>query len=105
MKISSNFNLKKVIENEIYDVDYGVLTKGSNTTVEVLFKDVEHLLVKATCGCTTPEIVLLPEGGFNLVIKYDNNKMGIINQAVTERVLDKNNNELVVTFRLKGQIV
>lgn len=105
MKITSNFNLTKVVENEIYDIDYGNLAKGSHTKVEVKFEDVDHLVVRASCGCTTPEIILLPEGGFSLIVSYDSNKVGVINQSVVERVLDKNKKELVVTFRLRGTIV
>lgn len=105
MKITSNFNLTKVVENEIYDIDYGNLAKGAYTKVEVKFEDADHLVARASCGCTTPEIILLPEGGFSLVISYDSNKVGVINQSVIERVLDKNKKELVVTFRLKGTIV
>ena len=52
-----------------------------------------------------PTIELLPEGGFNLIVSYDNQKLGVINQAIWERVVDENNNQKLITFNLKGTIV
>lgn len=105
MKIESTFNLKENTENLDYDINYGVIKKGSNTKVVIKFSDVNHMTVTKSCGCTMPKIELLPEGGFNLIIEYDNQKVGVISQAVWERVVDEKNEQRLITFNLKGTIV
>ena len=52
-----------------------------------------------------PTIQLSPEGGFTLTIEYDNQKVGVISQAVWERVVDEKNEQRLITFNLKGTIV
>ena len=105
MKIESQFKLIQNVENENYDINFGTIKKGSNTKVEIKFSDVNHLNVTKSCGCTMPEVVLLPEGGFSLFITYDNQKIGVISQFVLERVLNSNNEQKLITFNLKGTII
>jgi len=105
MKIESKFNLVQNVENESYDINFGTIKKGADTKVVIKFSDVNHLSVTKSCGCTMPTIALLPEGGFNLIIEYDNQKIGVISQVVLERVVDNKNEQKVVTFHLKGTIV
>lgn len=105
MKITSNFNLKENVENQDYEINYGTIKKGSDTKVIVTFSDVSHIVVTKSCGCTMPKIELLPEGGFNLIIEYDNQKVGVISQAVWESTLNNRGEQVVTTFHLKGTIV
>ena len=104
MKIESSFKLVENVKNENYDINYGTIKKGSNTKVSIKFEDVNHFSVAKSCGCTMPIVELLPEGGFNLYIEYDNQKEGVISQAVWERVVDNENNQKLITFNLKGKI-
>lgn len=105
MKIESKFKLKENVENLDYDINFGTIKKGTDTKVVINFSDVNHLSVTKSCGCTMPTIQLLPEGGFTLTIEYDNQKVGVISQAVWERVVDEKNEQRLITFNLKGTIV
>jgi hypothetical protein len=105
MKIESQFNLVQNTENENYDINFGTIKKGTDTKVVIKFNEVNHLSVTKSCGCTMPTIELLPEGGFTLTIEYDNQKIGVISQAVWERVLNNKNEQKLITFNLKGTIV
>lgn len=105
MQITSKKNLQEVVKNEVYDINFGTISKGSDTEIIINFKDVSHVAVAKSCGCTMPTIELLPEGGFNLKITYDNNKIGVINQFVVETVIDTENKQSQITFNLKGTIL
>ena len=107
MKITnkSKFNFTENTENVDYTLNLGVLKKGSDTKAIINFQDVNHLVVNKSCGCTLPTVELLPEGGFNLCIEYDKNKVGVISQAVWERVLIETGEEKLITIHLKGTIV
>jgi hypothetical protein len=105
MEITSKKNLKEVVKNQVYDVNFGTIKKGSDTEIIINFKDVNHINVSKSCGCTMPKIELLPEGGFNLIITYDNNKLGVINQYVIEKVVNTKNEQVSITFNLKGTII
>jgi hypothetical protein len=105
MQITSKKNLLEVVKNEVYDINFGTIKKGSDTEVIINFKDVNHINVSKSCGCTMPTIELLPEGGFNLKIVYDNKKVGVINQFVIEKVVNTENQQLSITFNLKGTIL
>ena len=104
MKIESNKPVLEKINDLTYNINYGSLKKGSDTEIIIRFQDVSHVSVTKTCQCTMPTITLLPEGGFNIIIKYDPNKIGTINQSVFERVVNKKNEQSVITFNLKGLI-
>ena len=105
MKIESKSNVKENVKNVDYDINYGTIKAGSDTKVVIKITEVSHFSVTKSCGCTMPIIEILPEGGFNLIINYDNQKVGVINQAVWERVVDENNNQKLITFNLKGTII
>jgi hypothetical protein len=105
MQITSKKNLQEVVKNEVYDINFGTIKKGSDTEVIINFQDVNHVSVSKSCGCTMPTIELLPEGGFNLKIIYDNNKIGVINQFVIEKVVNTEKKQLSITFNLKGTIL
>lgn len=104
MEIKSAFNLTEVVKDSIYEINYGTLKKGSNTLVSILITGVEHVSVSKSCGCTAPTVEILTDG-LRLDIQYDSNKMGVINQQVVERVMDKEKNQKTITFKLKGAIV
>jgi hypothetical protein len=104
MKIESNKPILEKVNDFNYNINYGALQKGSDTEVIINFKEVSHVSVTKTCQCTMPIITLLPEGGFNVTISYDSNKVGNINQSVFERVVDDKNEQTLITFNLKGLI-
>jgi hypothetical protein len=104
MKIESNKPILEKVNDFNYNINYGALQKGSDTEVIINFKEVSHVSVTKTCQCTMPIITLLPEGGFNITISYDSNKVGNINQSVFERVVNDKNEQILITFNLKGLI-
>lgn len=103
MIITGSPQLKEVVKNQEYNIDYGNLKIGDGTQINVSIKDVEHLSISKTCGCTTPKVEIAPDG-INISISYDSQKLGVINQRVTERCLDKSGTQKTITFNLKGNI-
>lgn len=105
MKITSKSPRLQVIEeNQGYNINYGSIKKGSDTKVEILIEDIDHLSVSKSCGCTAPTVEIL-NNGIILKIVYDNKKVGTINQWVKERVKLKSGEQKIIQFNLKGQIV
>lgn len=87
----------------IFDINYGDIKTGGNTTVDVFIHDAIHLKSERSCGCTEPQIEIQFDGSPKLSIIYDNNKTGIINQYVIETVLDnQTGKEVDIRFNLKG---
>lgn len=104
MEITSNKNILEKVNDFTYNINYGTIAYGSSTDLIINFKDVEHVSMTKSCQCTMPTIVLLPEGGFNMVVSYDSKKIGVINQSIYERMLNKEGEQVLVTFNLKGLI-
>jgi len=102
MKITADKRVKEIVENNSYTIQYGTIKKGADTTVLVVIHDVEHVSVTKTCGCTMPT-VNYSEGNVELRITYDPKKVGVINQRVIEKVLDKGV-EKSISFNLTGKI-
>jgi hypothetical protein len=103
MEIKGTNQLSEVVKNQEYLIDYGTIEQGTETTVLIDVTDADHLSVSKSCGCTTPTVEIKPNG-FQIKVSYDNNKLGTINQRVTERCVDKEGNQKTVTFNLKGNI-
>jgi len=103
MKITTDKRVKEVAENTSYMIQYGTIKKGSDTSVLIVIEDAEHVSATKTCGCTMPSIVSTP-GRIELTITYDSKKLGVINQRVVEKVLDKGV-EKSISFNLTGTIV
>lgn len=104
MNITSTSNkLQAVKENQTYNINYGVLRKGSDMKVEIFLEGVSHLTYTKSCQCTTPNIEIL-ENGVKLTINYDKNKIGTINQYV-EEIVREGQEQKKIRFNLKGQIV
>lgn len=82
-----------------YEINYGVLKKGSETRVEFNFSGTNYLTVNKSCGCTLPTVTPTEEG-FTVEITYDNRKVGTINQWVKVNTTDGE-----IKFTLKGQII
>lgn len=89
----------EITKNHLYEINYKVLRKGSETKVDIIFEDCNYLTHRVSCGCTKPSIEILPKG-FKATIKYDSNKMGSINQFA-EITTDKGKTRI----NLKGTIV
>lgn len=104
IKITSNSSyLKEVEQGKSYLIQYGTLRKGQDTIVDIFITGADHLSHQKSCGCTTPSVEI-QDGGFKLTIKYDNAKIGSINQFVKERV-SINGEVKEIRFDLRGQIV
>lgn len=103
MTITGSPQLKEVVKNQEYNIDYGTLRRGDGTQINVKITDVKHLSISKTCGCTSP-IVEIGVNEVNISIRYDNQKIGSINQRVTEICLDKSGLQRIIIFNLKGNI-
>jgi hypothetical protein len=104
MKITGSPQLKEVVKNQEYNIEYGTIKYGDNTLVNIKIENVEHVSVSRTCGCTTPTVELQPNGVM-IAVSYDNKKLGTINQRVTERCTDSTGTQKIVVFNLKGNII
>lgn len=103
MEIKSNSQyFKEDVPNKHYYIDYGTIKRGTNTDVIITIEGVNHLSVAKSCQCTQPSVEVI-ENGVVLTIKYDNNKIGTINQFVKEKV-SVNGKVEEIKFDLKGQI-
>lgn len=104
MKITGSPQLKEVVKNQEYNIEYGTIKYGDNTLVNIKLEGVEHVSVSKTCGCTTPTVEIQPNG-VTIAVSYDNKKLGTINQRVTERCTDSTGTQKIVVFNLKGNII
>jgi hypothetical protein len=104
MKITGSQQLKEVIKNQEYNIDYGTIKHGSNTLVNIKLEGVQHVSVSKTCGCTTPTVEIQPDAVM-IAVSYDNKKLGTINQRVTERCTDSTGTQKTINFNLKGNII
>lgn len=104
MKITGSPQLKEVVKNQEYNIEYGTIKYGDNTLVNIKIENAEHVSVSRTCGCTTPTVELQPNGVM-IAVSYDNKKLGTINQRVTERCTDSTGTQKIVVFNLKGNII
>jgi len=90
--------------------DYGTITKGANGLCYFVFTNTgkEPLIIeKATssCGCTvpkTPDQPILPGAKDSISVKYDTNRVGVINKTVTVMSNASNNPTIM---RIKGNII
>lgn len=105
MEIKSNKPILEKVNDHNYNINYGTMKKGSDTQVIINISGVTHLSVSKTCQCTMPTIVLLPDGSFDMIVSYDKEKVGTINQAIYERVENEKKEQVLITFNLKGLII
>lgn len=106
MKIISSLLIKTIIESHTYEIEYGAIKRGNLAEATVLIENADHLSVRKTCGCTMPEVQIGVDGGIILIIRYDSNKVGVINQSIYETLLDKETNtQKIITFKLSGTIL
>lgn len=103
MIITGSTQLKEIVKNQEYNIEYGTLKRGDGTQINIKIKDVQHLSISKTCGCTTPTVEIGVDE-VNISIAYDNQKIGTINQRVTERCSDKSGSQKTIVFNLKGNI-
>ena len=104
MEITSNSPfLQEIEKNQAYNINYGTLKKGANTRVDITIKNVSHLTVNKSCGCTMPSVEVI-DNGLILTITYDSNKVGTINQNVKERAVLEDGTQKLIVFNLKGSI-
>jgi hypothetical protein len=97
-----------VPEGIVYD--YGTITKGSNGQTYFVFTNTgkEPLIIEkasSSCGCTvpvTPTYPILPGAKDSIAVKYDTNRLGMINKTVT--VISNASNSPTI-MRIKGNVV
>lgn len=95
IKHSSQF-VKQKTEVEI---NYGVVSYGGDTKVDLDFYNTNYVTSGSSCGCTPPTVTH-KEGYFTLTISYDSTKVGTFNQYVIVTTTD---GEIRIT--LNGQVV
>lgn len=103
--LASQFSLVELIENKVYNLNFGSVSKGTPLEASINISGASFLLVKKSCGCTSPSITMNTDGTFNVNIAYDSKKLGTINQFVkltVETQEPKAQQEIV--FNLKGTI-
>jgi hypothetical protein len=103
MIITGSPQLKEVVKNQEYNIEYGTLKRGDGTQINVKITDVEHLSISKTCGCTSPSVESKADE-IQISISYDSQKIGAINQRVTEMCADKSGSQRTIIFNLKGNI-
>ena len=97
-----------IFETEV--IDYGTIEQGSNGEREFKFtnKGYTHLIIseaKKSCGCAVPSFPKEPiKPGESAVIKvkYDTNRLGVINKTVT---IISNAERPSIVLRIKGKVV
>lgn len=90
-------------------VNYGKILKGSEPLKKVPFKNIgdKPLIIKdakASCGCTVPDYPkspIQPGETAYIDVRYDTNRIGIINKTVTIVTLEGESTVLQV----KGEVV
>ena len=90
--------------------DYGTITKGDNGTVFFVFTNTgkEPLIIEkanSSCGCTvpkTPSQPILPGQKDSISVRYDTNRLGVINKTVT--VMSNASNSPTI-MRIKGNVL
>ena len=90
--------------------DYGTVTKGGDGTCEFKFKNtgVEPLIlsnVTSSCGCTVPEWPrepILKGKSASIKVKYDTNRIGLINKTVT---VMSNSKGSAIQLKITGSVV
>jgi len=87
------------VKNQVYLINYGNLNKGERTDVKIKVLDCNYLTHKQTCTCTKPSIEI-QENGFDALIQYDSNKLGVINQYA-EITTDKGK----IRIELTGKVI
>ena len=88
-----------VTEKRFYEVNYGVMKRGTDTRVDFDFYDTHFLNYTKSCSCTEPTITN-KEGYFTVTVSYDSNKIGTINQYVMINTTDGS-----VKIDVKGQVI
>lgn len=75
--------VKKITDNkytfyqngEDYILNLGSISRGEDTTTELLFEkveDVDKLVINSTCGCTTTEKNKIDKNTISIKVKYSN---------------------------------
>lgn len=96
---------------EMDNVDYGTIEKGSDPlrTINVTNKGAKPLLIQdcsASCGCTVPTCPrepIMPGKSAKISIKYDTNKLGVINKSVT--IISNDPKAPAKTIQVKGNVI
>lgn len=105
MRVNSESPLfEEKVKNEIYEISYGLLKKGSPTRVEIIIEGVSFLSYSKSCQCVAPVITILDKG-IKIVVSYDSKKLGTINQYTEIQTIDADNKIHKTRIKLKGQII
>ncbi len=91
-------------------IDYGKIKKGENGIKIFEFKNngtspLKINQVYSSCGCTVPkkpQNPIMPGDFGEIVVKYDTNRLGLINKTITVKSNSKNNP--VIFLKIKGEV-
>ena len=91
-------------------IDYGKINKGENGIKIFEFKNngtspLKINQVFSSCGCTIPkkpQNPIMPGDYGEIVVKYDTNRLGLINKTITVKSNSKNNP--IIFLKIKGEV-
>lgn len=86
-------------EGSDYILNLGTITRGEDTTTELLFEnieDVKKLSVNSTCGCSTAERTEVDNNTLRVKIKYSNC------DSIFSKILNCINNKQQFKIKIKG---
>tara|TARA_B100000963_G_scaffold148267_1_gene129109 strand:- start:82859 stop:83236 length:378 start_codon:yes stop_codon:yes gene_type:complete len=91
-------------------IDYGKINKGGNGIKIFEFKNngtspLKINEVYSSCGCTIPkkpQNPIMPGDFGEIVVKYDTNRLGLINKTITVKTNSKKNP--VIFLKIKGEV-
>lgn len=91
-------------------IDYGKINKGENGIKIFEFQNngtspLKINQVYSSCGCTIPkkpQNPIMPGDFGEIVVKYDTNRLGLINKTITVKSNSKNNP--VIFLKIKGEV-
>jgi hypothetical protein len=101
---------QRVVTQEGIVYDYGTIKRGSNGETYFSFTNTgkEPLIIErasSSCGCTVPNsptYPILPGAKDSISVRYDTNRIGVINKTITV-ISNAANNPVIM--QIKGNVV
>lgn len=90
----------------VYYLDYGLIDKGTETTVNLIIiskNKISNLATKSSCGCTAADHKKV-NGDYYVEVGYGKHKVGQIAQGVTISFKDELNQDRKLIIKLRGEI-
>ncbi len=106
--VSKNSQVNFKFDNTLqkYVLDYTEIKYQSDSFIElnILDKNIEELVVRSSCGCTTASPIINKDSTITISIKYDTNRIGSFSKNVTLKYkINKIEKETVIN--VKGKVL